>query len=72
MPASAVPTFLPALPEIFVGVSALVLLMVGVFRGERSATLVSWLSVAVFAIAALLVLKFGLVRQVALNGMFIT
>ena len=71
MPA-AVPSFLPALPEIFVGVTALALLMVGVFRGERSAALVSWLSVAAFVVAAVLVLKFDLTRQVALNGMFIT
>src|SRR4029077_11340150 len=72
MPAAAVPSFLPALPEIFVGASALALLMLGVFRGERSAALVSWLSVAVFAIAIALVLKYGVTRQVALNGMFIT
>src|SRR5690348_8165455 len=72
MPATAIPSFLPAIPEIFVGVAALALLMVGVFRGERSATLVSWLSVAVLVIAAVLVLKFGVTRRVALNGMFIT
>src|SRR5579859_4378238 len=72
MPAAAVPSFLPVLPEIFVGVAALTLLMVGVFRSERSATLVSWLSVIALAIAAILVLKFGLTRRVALNGMFIT
>ena len=71
MPA-AVPNFLPALPEIFLGGAALALLIVGVFRGERSAALVSWLSVAAFLIAAVLVLKLGLARQVALNGMFIT
>ena len=72
MPAAAVPSFLPALPEIFLGLAALALLMLGVFRGERGVALVSWLSVAAIAVAAVLVLKFGVVRQVALNGMFIT
>jgi NADH-quinone oxidoreductase subunit N len=72
MPAVAVPSFLPALPEIFVGAAALALLMLGVFRGERSAALVSWLSVAALVIAIGLVLKFSVARQVALNGMFIT
>jgi len=72
MPAAAVPTFLPALPEIFLGAAALALLMLGVFRGERGVALVSWLSVAAIVVAAVLVLKFGVVRQVALNGMFIT
>jgi len=72
MPAAAVPSFLPALPEIFVGASALALLMLGVFRGERSEPLISWLSIAVFAVAIALVLKYGVARQVALNGMFIT
>ena len=72
MPVAALPSFLPALPEIFLGLSALALLMLGVFRGELSATLVSWLSVAAIVIAIVLVLKFGVERQVALNGMFIT
>src|SRR5580704_7420085 len=72
MPAVAVPSFLPALPEIFVGAAALALLMLGVFRGERSAALVSWLSVAALVIAIGLVLKFSVARQIALNGMFIT
>jgi len=72
MPAVDVPSLLPALPEIFVGASALALLMLGVFRGERSTALVSWLSVGVFVVAIGLVLKYGVARQVALNGMFIT
>src|SRR5437667_6901077 len=72
MPAAAVPSFVPALPEIFLGLAALALLMLGVFRGERGVALVSWLSVAAIAVAAVLVLKFSVVRQVALNGMFIT
>ena len=72
MAAAAVPSFVPALPEIFLGLAALALLMLGVFRGERGVALVSWLSVAAIAVAAVLVLKFSVVRQVALNGMFIT
>jgi len=43
-----------AAPEIFVAVASMVLLMIGVFRGEGSARLVAWLSVFVLAIAAVL------------------
>ena len=71
MPMTAVPSFAPALPEIFLGVAALALLMLGVFRGEKSAALVSWCAVGVLVVAMLLVLKVGTERTIALNGMFI-
>ena len=47
MPLYPVPDLLPALPEIVTVCAAMALLLVGVFRGEGSARLVSWLSVAV-------------------------
>ena len=37
------PALLPALPEIVLAVGAMVLLMVGAYRGERSVPLVNWL-----------------------------
>ena len=47
-----------ALPEVFLALSAIVLLMIGVFRGESSTRLVLSLSVvALVATAALLVLS---------------
>ena len=57
MPTAAVPDFLPVLPEIFLGVTAMALLIVGVFRGEREAALVSWLAVGAVLVTIGLVLK---------------
>jgi NADH-quinone oxidoreductase subunit N len=72
MSTSLAPNFLPVLPEMFLGVAAMALLLLGAFRGERSAGLVSWLSVGALVVAIALVLRVGVSRQVALNGMFIT
>src|SRR5258707_12343448 len=72
MPIYSAPDLLPALPEIFLGCSAMALLMVGAFRGEGSTRIVSWLAVAVLVAAIALVLSVGTERHVALNGMFIT
>ena len=38
-----VPNFLPALPEIFMSVICMVLLIFGVFKGDKSTYLISWL-----------------------------
>ena len=46
---SNLPTFAPAYPEIFMAISALVLLMLGVFRSKDSTNLTTWLAVAVMA-----------------------
>ncbi|HMK67268.1 MAG TPA: NADH-quinone oxidoreductase subunit NuoN [Stellaceae bacterium] len=72
MTTTTVPDFLPVLPEIFLGVSAMALLMVGAFRGERSAQLVTWLSIAALVVTMALVLWVGGGRKIALDGMFIT
>ena len=45
----------PALPEIFLVCAAMALLMLGVFRGERSARLVSWCAVIALVVTAILV-----------------
>ena len=44
--ARPLPDLLPALPEIVLACAAMALLLVGVFRGEGSTRLVSWLAVA--------------------------
>jgi NADH-quinone oxidoreductase subunit N len=72
MPIYPVPDLLPALPEMFLGCSAMALLMLGAFRGEGSTRIVSWLAVAVLLAAIALVLSVGTERHVALNSMFIT
>jgi NADH-quinone oxidoreductase subunit N len=44
------PGILPALPEIFLGCSAMLLLLFGVFRGDGATRLISWLSVAALVV----------------------
>ena len=72
MPAAAAPDFLPALPEMMLASAAMLLLLIGVFRGEGSSKLVSWLSVLVLIGILALTARFGSTRQVAFYGMFIT
>ena len=49
-------SFLPALPEITLAVSALVLLMIGVFSGERATSIVTALSIAALILTAALMI----------------
>jgi NADH-quinone oxidoreductase subunit N len=72
MPVAAAPDFLPALPETILAGAAMLLLLVGVFRGEGSTKLVSWLSVLVLIGILALTARFDSTRQVAFYGMFIT
>jgi NADH-quinone oxidoreductase subunit N len=72
MPVAAAPDFLPALPEIALAGAAMLLLLIGVFRGEDSTRLVSWLSVLVLIGILALAVRFDGARQVAFYGMFIT
>ncbi|MBK6897393.1 MAG: NADH-quinone oxidoreductase subunit NuoN [Alphaproteobacteria bacterium] len=64
-------SLIPLLPEILLAVSAMVLLILGVFMGNRSTTLICWLTCAGFAVAACLILNMPAESQTALNGMFI-
>ena len=72
----AVPDFLPALPEFFMALAAMALLMLGVFQGDRAAREVSWLSVLALVIGIALVAAplyaHGSERFVSLYGMFVT
>jgi NADH-quinone oxidoreductase subunit N len=65
------PDLSPALPEIFLALSAMALLMIGVFRGDGSTRLVAWASVAVMVVAMLLTLNVGDARAVTFNGLFV-
>src|SRR5690554_3720499 len=60
-----------ALPEMFLAVAAMALLMLGVFRGEGSARTICWLSIAAFVVAAVLVLVQGDDRALAFGGLFV-
>jgi NADH-quinone oxidoreductase subunit N len=66
----ALPSFLPALPEIFLALSAMALLVLGAFR--PSPREIAWLSVLVLAVAVALVASFGPERQVSFYGMYVT
>jgi len=72
MPLYPVPDLHPALPEIFTVCAAMALLMIGVFRGEGSTRLVSWLAVGVLIIAAYLTQSLGATRQVGFYGLFVS
>ncbi len=67
-----IPDFTPALPEIWLAVWAMVLLMWGVFRGNRASRSVSWLAVLGLGVAFILMLAGPEGRTVTFAGMFVT
>ena len=62
---------MPALPEIFMALSGLGLLVVGVFLGNGVTRTISWSVAASFAVAALLLLGLDWDRIETFNGMFV-
>ena len=60
-----------AAPEIFLALAAMVLLMLGVFRGNQSTRLLCWLAVASFAITSLLVFKAPAESSSSFAGMYV-
>jgi NADH-quinone oxidoreductase subunit N len=73
MTAETLPNFLPALPEIFLAVSAMALLVLGAFQHASYATReITWLAVVVLAIAMVLVAASGFERHVSFYGLFVT
>ena len=66
------PAISPALPEIVLVCAAMALLLIGVFRGEGSTRLVSWLAVAVLLVILVLCGVFGMERRLGFYGMFVT
>ncbi|MCH2395147.1 NADH-quinone oxidoreductase subunit NuoN [Oceanibaculum sp.] len=63
----------PAIPEIFLACAGMALLLLGVFQGNRSLRSLSWLTVASFAVTAVLLYIFagwgG--KVIAFEGMFV-
>jgi len=72
MTASPLPDFMTALPEIWLAVAAMALLLLGVFRGNGSTRLVSWLAVLAIAIAFVMVAAAPAAREVTFAGMFVS
>jgi NADH-quinone oxidoreductase subunit N len=60
-----------ALPEAYLAFAAMVLLMIGAFRGQKSTMLVSWLAVASLVFTAILVASVGGGRHLAFGGLFV-
>jgi len=62
---------LPVLPEIVLAVGAMVLLMLGAFRGERSASAMNWLAILLLIGASAVVVWLPAGKLIAFGGSFI-
>ena len=62
---------LPLLPEIVLGVGAMALLMIGVYRNERSVVFIDAACIVLLIIAGILVIVLPGEKQVILNGSFV-
>ena len=71
MNATSLPALMPALPEGWLAVAAMALLMLGVFRGNAATRLVAWLSVIALGVALVMVLAAPVGPTVTFSGMFI-
>jgi NADH-quinone oxidoreductase subunit N len=72
MPVVLPPNLSSALPEILLACGAMALLLLGVFRGESSTRLVSWLAVAVLSATLVVSVLVGSEHRVGFYGMFVT
>ncbi len=72
MPQTALPDLAPAVPEMVLAASAMVLLLLGVARRDGGARLISWLSALL--LLAVLGIEFALggERRIGFYGMFVT
>lgn len=61
----------PMMPEIFLAVAGLFLLILGVFHGDKSAGAIGWLTAIAFAVAGCILLQNGWERTEILSGMFV-
>jgi NADH-quinone oxidoreductase subunit N len=68
---SAVPSLIPALPEIILAVGAMVLLMVGAFGGERTNLAVSAAAIGLLVVACIAVVLLPAGRLATFNGSFV-
>lgn len=65
------PDFTIALPEIFLAIAAMILLIFGVFRGNESTRAVSWLSILSMLLCGLLVFGNSWDSNITFNNLFI-
>src|SRR6201998_1407371 len=71
MAAVAYPAILPVLPEIVLGLGAMALLMLGVFRGAASVRVVDYAAIALLVIAGAVLLALPAGRLVSFGGSFV-
>jgi NADH-quinone oxidoreductase subunit N len=71
MTAFSLPALSAALPEIFMALGAMALLMIGVFRGNGQTRTIGWFSVSVMVVAAGLVCGTAASSGSAFGGMFV-
>src|SRR5262245_13894341 len=62
---------LPALPEMVLAVGAMLLLMLGVFRGERSAGAIHWLAIVLLVAAGCIVVALPPGKLITFGGSFV-
>jgi NADH-quinone oxidoreductase subunit N len=70
-PAITMPAFGPALPEILLAAGALVLLLFGAIRGERSANPMNFITLVLLVVALVAVLMLPSGRVETMNGSFV-
>jgi NADH-quinone oxidoreductase subunit N len=65
------PALLPALPEIVLAVGAMLLLMIGAFRGERAAGAIHWLAILLLVAAGAIIVWLPAGKLVTFGGSFV-
>ncbi|MCH8238619.1 MAG: NADH-quinone oxidoreductase subunit N, partial [Proteobacteria bacterium] len=70
-PVPSFASYVMALPEIILVVGAMVLLMLGAFRGKDASELINWLSIVVIGLAAAFIVMLPATGEVAFEGAFI-
>jgi NADH-quinone oxidoreductase subunit N len=71
MTAAQLPTLVPLAPEFVLGIGAMVLLMVGAFRGEATSRLVDLAAIALLVIAGAVLLYLPAGTQTTFGGSFV-
>lgn len=67
------PILLPVMPELIMGIGAMLLLMLGVFQGDKSYGQMANLSILLMVVAAfVMITQVGGDRQLTFGGMFVT
>ena len=65
------PPLMPAAPEIFLAIASMVLLMLGVFRGDKAARTVSWFAVLILLVCGVILTSVQDGRMVTFGGQFV-